>query len=317
MTEAKTLRHIELKQHPYARSNDPTLLKFLGIIREKQPDKTMVRDFFGTRRLAKDCNCRKSKHIAQAVRKSKDIEQQTGKPFTFLTVTNAAALKINHTRCAMDFGQHPRIRNAKEWMIPGDPKHGGGYLVPVPGMRIRLTRNVDKQRGFVNGALAEIEYVLHRRVFIAKTPRGVRMLVHPVAYEEHGTYSFMPFSYGYAMTIRRAQGSTTDQVALWFDHKYAAERGYGYVGASRVRAARGLYLMGKVKRSDWLPVGQPTEDEQLQRGYDSAITSDSDFGSEDPGMTSSDDDEDQGMTDDSAETTDDEDYGQSSADSDL
>ena len=93
------------------------------------------------------------------------------------------------------------------------------------------------------------------------------MLVHPVAYEEDGkNQHFMPFCYGYALTIRRAQGSTTEKVGLWFDHQYAPERGYGYVGASRVRTANDVYLMGKVKRSDWLPVGEGDEDEQLKRG---------------------------------------------------
>eukprot|EP00973_Karenia_brevis_P000818 113591-Karenia_brevis.AAC.1 len=133
-------------------------------------------------------------------------------------------------------------------------------------MRIRLTRNVDKERGFVNGAIAEVEYVLRKDVFVARTPTGVRILVHPVAYDgQH----FMPFCYGYAMTIRRAQGSTMELVGLWFDHKYPADRGYAYVGSSRVRRAEDLWLMGKIKRSDWLPVGgEGLDQEQCKRGSD-------------------------------------------------
>ena len=150
-------------------------------------------------------------------------------------------------------------------------------------MRVRLTRNIDKERGFGNGALAEVEYVLRKDVFVVKTPLGVRHLVHPVTATHKGVQcTFVPACYGYAMTIRRSQGSTLDLVALWFDHSYPCDRGYAYVGASRVRSAKDLCLMGKVRRTDWLPVGGNEEDEQSRRGSDSEDSqSNSDQGSED------------------------------------
>eukprot|EP00973_Karenia_brevis_P057477 7994990-Karenia_brevis.AAC.1 len=83
----------------------------------------------------------------------------------------------------------------------------------------------------------------------------------------------MPYCYGYAMTMRRSQGSTMEMVCLWFDHKYPAHRGYAYVGASRVRRAEDLVLMGKLRRTDWLPVGgEDNPDEQVKRDEDSAST---------------------------------------------
>ena len=195
--------------------------------------------------------------------------------------------------------------------MPGGPQHGG-QLVAIPGMRIRLTRNVDKERGFVNGALAHIEHVLAPDVFIAKTPAGVHILVHRVAYRDAGRRSFMPFCYGYAMTMRRAQGSTLEFVGLFFDHKYPADRGYAYVGNSRVRKAECLYLMGKLKRTDWLPVNGNEEEEQLTRGIDNEDTeSNSDQGSEDQGASSSDDD--QGSEDQGASSSSDEDQAVSSS----
>ena len=42
---------------------------------------------------------------------------------------------------------------------------------------------------------------------------------------------------------------------LYLDRR-VADRGYGYVGASRVRHKNDLYLMGRVRRTDWLPVGE-------------------------------------------------------------
>ncbi len=162
-----------------------------------------------------------------------------------------------------------------------------------------------------------MEYVLRKDVFVAKTPTGVRILVHPVMYDgEH----FMPFCYGYAMTIRRSQGSTMEMVGLWFDHKYPADRGYAYVGSSRVRRADDLYLMGKIRRTDWLPVGgELLGNEETERGFDSATTSsDSDFGSEDQGSESgSQSDEDQGAASSNSESEDEDQADSSEHDQSL
>ena len=56
------------------------------------------------------------------------------------------------------------------------------------------------------------------------------------------------------------------QGALYFDHCYPAERGYGYVGASRFRSSEGLWLFGKIRRTDWLPVkfGQTEKDQETR-----------------------------------------------------
>ena len=48
--------------------------------------------------------------------------------------------------------------------------------------------------------------------------------------------------------------------------KKAAARGYGYVAISRFTTRRGCHLYGKLRRSDFLPVGEEQEDEVLERG---------------------------------------------------
>ena len=58
-----------------------------------------------------------------------------------------------------------------------------------------------------------------------------------------------------------------DAACLYFDLFKPAPRGFAYVGASRVRAHHGLYYFGRVRRSDWLPVGGTAEDEQPDRGH--------------------------------------------------
>ena len=127
---------------------------------KRQPERAEVDAFFGDRRLARGRNCRQAHHVYGAVADAKAIELAGGRAFTVLTVTNKAALQVNHTRCKADFGHRPEVADPSAHAVPGDPEYGGGDVVLIPGMRVRLTRNVDKDRGFVNGAVADVEHVL-------------------------------------------------------------------------------------------------------------------------------------------------------------
>ena len=260
---AGVMQHVELLPHLNARSTDDTLLQFLHVVRTEQPSKTFIEEFFGERRLSSD------RDEDEATEEALMIERARGPDckFTFLTVTNAGAAALNRARVLKQFGHLLQGCSADD-VATGDPSTGGGPMYFAVGMRIRLTRNVDKQHSFVNGTLGVIEHVLSSRVFVLRTDAGVRVLVHPVHYDT----LFMPTTYGYAITMRRAQGSTLQTGALWFNHSYPADRGYAYVGASRFKKAKDLYLMGKVRRSDWLPVGSERDGQQLRRETDSEST---------------------------------------------
>ena len=79
---------------------------------------------------------------------------------------------------------------------------------------------------------------------------------------------FLPCCYGYATTIRRAQGCGYHHGCIYFVlKKKPAARGYGYVAVSRFTSKKGCYLYGKLRRTDLLPVGEEREDEVLKRGY--------------------------------------------------
>ena len=98
------------------------------------------------------------------------------------------------------------------------------------------------------------------------------VIVSPM--EEDGQV-FLPCCYGYATTIRRVQGASLNYGCLYFDQKYHhACRGYGYVGVSRFRERAGLFLYGKLRRTDFLPVGEEQEAEVLERGYVSVSSDD-------------------------------------------
>ena len=73
----------------------------------------------------------------------------------------------------------------------------------------------------------------------------------------------VPVVYAYATTMRRAQGSTLDLVGLFFDRK-KADRGYAYVGVSRVKRMLDAYHLGYIRRTDWLPVGGDSDGNEQQ-----------------------------------------------------
>ena len=150
---------------------------------------------------------------------------------------------------------------------PGDPTSKSNLRILFRrGLLYRLTRNLDKARGFVNGALAVgYEELDGNEVFIVRLlSSGNLALVHPV--EEKGQ-RFLPLTYGYATTVRRAQGASLDMGCIYFDQKRrAAGRGSGYVAVSRFKSKEGCFLYGTLRQTDFLPVGEGTESEITERG---------------------------------------------------
>ena len=161
----------------------------------------------------------------------------------------------------------------------GDPSSKSDLRILCrPGLLYRLTRNLDKQRGFVNGALAVcVESLRGNEIFIVRlVSSGNLVLVHPV---EENDQRFLPLTYGYATTVRRAQGASLDMGCIYFDQKKrAAGRGYGYVAVSRFKSREGCFLYGKLRQTDFLPVGEEKDSEIIERGlFSESDDSDKEF----------------------------------------
>ncbi|CAK0903536.1 unnamed protein product [Prorocentrum cordatum] len=323
------MRHVELQQRPFARCTDAPMLDFLSYARERQPTRGMLAHFFQGRRLRRGG--------AQAVQHAMAMEKdRAGKHFTFLTVTNAAARALNLLRLRMEFGIDEEELDAHG--VPGDPGAGGGRMIFRKGMRLRLTLNIDKDRGFVNGCLGHVEEVLSVQppVLVLRTTENTRPLVHYVFADGQ---KFMPCTYGWAMTIRRSQGSTLDMGAICFDRTrraptagrrhgharpgprigaaarlrrrldqarrsstqeglalVAQAHGYAYVALSRFRTRDSVFLLGRIRATDWLPVGGGPSAEQTCPGF----LSDSDASEDDMGAESEASEEDSGRPEEDA-----------------
>ena len=250
------------------RTKDPVLLAFLQSIRCHQPSRAAVRSFFQDRIL--------SGSLTDAVQFGLRLSQSQSSMFSWLCVTNHGADKVNCTALALLGVTEAQVAAG----FPGDPKVGASKIYIKPNLYIRLTRNLDKDRGFVNGAIGIVQQIVAPGVFTLLLTSGALVLVHPVS---DGTTLFLPCAYGYATTIRRAQGSSLQMGCIFFDHCYPPERGYGYVAASRFRHSSGVFLFGKVRRTDWLPVNGDPAQEQVHRSADSE---DSDFDDQDADMES-------------------------------
>ena len=160
-------------------------------------------------------------------------------------------------------------------------------IVARPGILVRLTRNLDKKRGYVNGAIGEIVTVLSDGFFTVRLKTGTMVLVHPICGNREK--AFVPCTYGYATTIRRAQGMSLSKGCVYFDLNFPPERGYAYVAVSRFRTRAGVYHFGRYRRTDWLPVGMDNDDDQTKRSI-ASMSSDSSqpYGSDSDSSSNSD-----------------------------
>ena len=143
---------VELEQHAFARSQDPVLLDFLHHVRSSQPTKQTIRQFFGDRYLGFN--------LANAVRRCLAIRDPRETPVTWLTCTNKGAMEVNYEYLRqLKYGTKESIAQEKD-AYRCDVDYGGDPMIVRPGMWLRLTRNLDKRRGFCNGAMGQVVHLL-------------------------------------------------------------------------------------------------------------------------------------------------------------
>ena len=122
------------------------------------------------------------------------------------------------------------------------------------GMRVRLTRNLDKKQDFVNGMDATIDhYDSQSKCIEVITRTKKRLSVHLVTdiVEGHGRVTCFPIRIGYACTIPKIQGTTLPHVTIWMDR--AGCRAAAYVAMSRVAYDKQYQFGGDVCPRHFVP----------------------------------------------------------------
>lgn len=120
------------------------------------------------------------------------------------------------------------------------------------GLRIFLTRDLDKQNDFVNGMRAVVEDYTFG-CLIVKTQTGKRLAVYEYTedVEHHGQVKFFPIRVGYACTAYKVLGQTLPHVTVWLDA--LACRGVAYVALSRVQYDSGYLIGGQLTPQMFAP----------------------------------------------------------------
>ena len=97
------------------RTNDPELLDFLNMVRDNQPDRESLFEFFLDRRW----KCGDYDSLLAAVREGLELEKAIGEPFVWPCVTNDGAKRICMAALAL-LGLGDHIDNG----FPTDPNKG-------------------------------------------------------------------------------------------------------------------------------------------------------------------------------------------------
>ena len=176
------------------------------------------------------------------------ILEETPKTW-FLTISRRACGLLNEYAVQSQFYNVQPIAN-----LPIDPEsnldnyQGSTKCSDVPkhqaiysGMRIVLTKNLNKEVGYVNGMAAEV-LGMDKQAVLVRTQQGRVISIYPWTSEERWTY--YPFRLGYASTLHKVQGATLEHVTIWLD--IANMPAAAYVALSRVQHDK-----------DWRFVGDP------------------------------------------------------------
>ena len=127
-------------------------------------------------------------------------------------------------------------------------------LTLYEGLRVRLTRNMDKARDFVNGMTATVlRFDSKNRAVIVETETSQVLCVYPVTDDDvpAGSVTAYPLRLGYADTVHKFQGAELSHVTFWPDRKGCPAA--GYVALSRVRNDRDYLLAGCVTAEHFVP----------------------------------------------------------------
>ena len=122
------------------------------------------------------------------------------------------------------------------------------------GMRLHITRNINKEADFINGMEATVEaYEVGTKCIHVRTKTGRHLAVYPITdyVPDCGYVTAYPLRPGYASTVHKLQGAELEHITIWLDRTGA--RAAGYVAMSRVQRDSDYLLGGKLKRKHFTP----------------------------------------------------------------
>ncbi|OLP81254.1 hypothetical protein AK812_SmicGene38227 [Symbiodinium microadriaticum] len=183
----------------------------------------------------------------------------------FLTITRRNAALLNDLAVRALYGDEEPL-----CFVPGDYESNVdnydrfGQLVecaplhlPIyAGMRVTLTRNVQKEQNFVNGMRAVV-LAVQRSSVLVQTHCGDVISVFPYTDDEiliagqQRRVTYLPLRLGYATTLQKIQGATLEHITVWLDVPNVEAA--AYVALSRVQYDENWRFLGHVTRHHFTP----------------------------------------------------------------
>ena len=196
-----------------------------------------------------------------------DLLQKTGNATTVITCTRKGAAWVNQLAVEVLF-ELPGA--ARLGTIPADfesnpenyaPAGGLKEQQPEPlsltlyeGLRVRLTRNINKAQDYVNGMTAIVQrYDRRSGAVIVQTETGNTLCIYPVTTDDvpQGRVTYYPLKPGYADTVHKFQGAELSHVTFWPDRPGCPAA--AYVALSRVKRDEDYLLGGCVAAEHFVP----------------------------------------------------------------
>ena len=196
------------------RTSDPEHLLFLNRTRMVQPDRSCLEEYFAERHWPSS-RPNQQMDLQESVKHGMYLLSGADEVFNWFTATNAGAEEV--CGAALTGKGISECYLATGYDCDPTTKSTLGILA-IAGLILRLSRNLDKSRGFVKGALCIVVEKLNGNGFFSAkiVGSGNYVLVHPM--EEQGA-RFLPCCYGYATAIRRAQGASLNMGCINFEQE--------------------------------------------------------------------------------------------------
>ena len=191
--------------------------------------------------------------------------QKTGKTTTVLAVSRVAVHKFNELAVAAFFTDEDYL-GCVDGDVESNPDNYNtctkemlphGRLRPTKlrlyrGMRVTITRNVNKRIGYNNGAQCTVEeYDPVSGGVLLLSNSGGRIMSYRWTDKDLGDCCYHPIRSGYCSTIIKYQGAELDHVTVWLDTPGVGAA--AYTALSRVKRACDYLIGGKVGPEHFVP----------------------------------------------------------------
>ena len=258
----QSVRKVQLK-NSWRSSGDARFQGFLATLRKQIPPKDMLHDIL---RGHKAWNHSGPPTVADLKKLYAKLAKQ-GKTTTIITCTRKAAQQLNEVAVTTLLGRRKVWQsvpgdfeaNPDNYTDKGELREDVDTLETEPvelrkGLRVHLTRNLDKENDFVNGMECTVlAWHMESQCLRVRTVTGKTLVIYKYTEKVEGykNVTFFPIRLGYSSTVYKMQGAELQHVTIFLDK--AGQRAAAYVAMSRVHSEKDYLFGGQLSKMHFVP----------------------------------------------------------------